>query len=165
MTAELRDARRVQPLPAWVRLAKPVGVGLVALAIAPVALWGADLARRARRGRASGRSRLTRKQRVAALEEIKALDVSSPGALRNAYAQLDAWLRANLQQATGVPAAALTPAEIGAAVSRPPRSLHMDQVRMILLECERAKYAPEPPSEDRWRTALLEAGQAVGADA
>jgi hypothetical protein len=161
-TAALRDMRAVQPLPAWVRLAKPVGLALVVLAATPVALWVVALVRRARR-RKRGAVRQTRKQRLAALEEIKMLDVSSPGALREAYTRLDAWVRANLQQATGVPAAALTPAEIGAAVPRAPRAVQMEQVQAVLLECERAKYAPDPPSVERWQTVLLEAEQSVGA--
>lgn len=163
-TAALRDDRRVQPLPRWVRLAKPVGIALVVLAVAPVALWGADLVRRARRARSGTRIRLTRKQRRAELEEIKALDISSTTALREAYTRLDAWVRASLSQATGVAAVALTPAEIEAAVTRPPRALQMAQIQEVLLECERAKYAPEPPSADRWPTALVQAEQMMGPD-
>jgi hypothetical protein len=159
--AALRDSRAVQVQPSWVRLARPVGLALVLLAATPVALWVADLVRRARRKKA-GVVRQSRKQRLAALEQIKALDVSSPGALREAYAQLDAWVRSNLQQSTGVAAAALTPAEIGATVSHPPRGMQMDQIQAVLLQCERAKYAPESPSADQWQTALLEAENAVG---
>jgi hypothetical protein len=148
-----------------VHFARPVGIGLVALAAAPVALWAAGLIRHARlRARSGGPPRQSRKQRVAALKEIQGLDVSSPEALRHAYGQLDAWVRSNLQQATGVAAMALTPAEIGAAVTRPRRALQMEQVQRVLLECERAKYAPDAPSPDNWRTILLEAEQSMGID-
>ena len=164
MAAELRDDRGVQALPRWIRLARPIGLGLVVLAIAPVAVWGADLVRRARRSRSAGRPRRSRKQLLSELDEIKAATASSPAALREAYARLDAWVRANLQQTTGVAAVALTPAEIGAAVAHPPRTLRMDQVQNVLSACERAKYAPDDPSEDQWRTVLLEAEHAVGAD-
>ena len=166
VTAELRDGRSVQPLPRWVHWARPVGLGLVALAVVPVALWGADLAMRARRRtRAGGPLRQSKRQRLAELREIKALDTSSPDALRQAYAQLDVWVRTNLQQATGVAALALTPAEIGATATRSRRPQRMEQVQRVLLECERAKYAPENPSPDDWQTVLLEAENSLGADA
>ncbi len=163
-TAALRDTRGLQPLPEWVRLAKPIGVGLIVLAIAPVVLWAASLVARARRARGHGRVRQTKRQRLAALEEIRNLDTSSTDALRGAYAQLDGWVRSSLEHATGIPALALTPAEIGTSVTRPPRSVHMDQVREVLLECERAKYAPEPPSPDRWQTVVAEAERSLSAD-
>ena len=41
----------------------------------------------------------------------------------------------------------------------------MEQVQRVLLECERAKYAPENPSADDWQTVLLEAENSLGADA
>jgi hypothetical protein len=156
-TAALRDARSLQPLPQWLPLAKPIGIGLVVLSVAPVALWGATLVARARRARGRGRVRQTKRQRLAALEDIKSLDTSSTDALRAAFARLDTWVRDNLEHATGVTAMALTPAEIGTAVDRPPRSLRMEEVQEILVECERAKYAPEPPSPNRWRSVLEEA--------
>jgi hypothetical protein len=162
-TAALRDTRAVQPPPPWVRFAKPVGLTLVLLAFLPVTLWIVDLVRRAQQRRGHAVRRQTRKQRLAALEQIKELDVSSAGALREAYAQLDAWVRTGLQQTTGVPAPALTPAEIDAAVRHPPRAVRMEQVQSVLRECERAKYAPHPPSADQWQTVLLEAEQAIGA--
>jgi hypothetical protein len=165
-TAELRDDRSMRPLPGWVHFARPVGIGLVVLAAAPVALWAAGLIQRARlRARSGGPPRQSRSQRVAALKEIQGLDVSSPEALRHAYGRLDEWIRSNLQQSTGVAALALTPAEIGAAVTRPRRALQMDQVQRVLLECERAKYSPDAPSADNWQTILLEAEQSMGFDA
>jgi hypothetical protein len=166
MTAEVRDDRAVRPLPRWVYWARPAGITLVALAVLPVALWAADLAQRARRrARSTGPRRQSRRQRLAALREIKALDVSSPDALRRAYAQLDVWVRTNLQQATGVAALAMTPAEIGASAIRGRRAVQMEQVQHVLLECERAKYAPDNPSPDGWQTVLLEAENSLGADA
>ena len=162
-TAALRDSRPLQPVPRWVPLAKPVGIGLVLLSVAPVALWGASVLARARRARSHGRHRQTRRQRLAALEEIKNLDTSSADSLRAACARLDWWGRLHRDHATGVAAMALTPAEIGTAVTRPPRSLRMEEVQEILLECERAKYAPEPPSSDRWHMLVRQAEQ-IGHD-
>ena len=166
VTAELRDDRSVYPLPRWVQWARPVGFGLVALSVVPVVLWVANLVLRARRrATAGGPRRQSRRQRLAALREIKALDVSSPDSLRGAYAQLDTWVRTNLQQATGVPALALTPAEIGAVATHKRRPMKLEHVQHVLQQCERAKYAPENPSADDWQTVLLEAENSLGADA
>jgi hypothetical protein len=162
-TAALRDSRQLLPAPRWVGLAKPVGIGLILLSAAPVTLWAATVVARARRARFQGRPRQTRRQRLAALEEIKNLDTSSADSLRAAFARLDAWVRMQLEHATGIRAMALTPAEIGTAVTRPPRSMRMDEVQELLRECERAKYAPDPPSSDRWHTLVQQAEQ-IGHD-
>lgn len=149
----IRDLRDVKSLPLRIRLAQPIGLGLVILAVAPVAVWGGDLIRRARRSRPQRRRRQTRKQLRASLEAIKALDVSSEAAQREAYAQLDLWIRDFLQHRTGSPAGALTPAEIPVAITVPHR-LPVDQIRDLLVECELAKYSPEPIAADRWRATL-----------
>lgn len=159
----IRDGRPVQPLPRLVRLAQPVGVGLLALSVVPVALWGAGLVRRARQSRSRRSTRWPLKQRRAAFEEIKALDVTSKADRRDAYARLDVWVREQVQQATGIAAAALTPSEIPSAVPHPPRSVHMEDLQRLLIECERAKYAPDPPPADRWPEALNDAEQLLGA--
>ena len=164
-TAELRDERGIQPFPGWIRMARPIGLGLVALAIAPVAFWGAGLLLRARRARSGGRVRKSRKQLRAELDQIKALEVATPEALREAYARLDTWLRANLESTTGRPAHAVTPREQGPAHHPPPPAQQMHQGRNVLVECERAKYAPGVPSEDHWRTVLVQAEHSVGAEA
>jgi len=161
-TAELRDTGSMRGLPWWVHWARPAGLTLVAVAVLPVALWGADMVMRARRRvRAGGPRRQSRRQRMAALKEIKAMDVSSPEALRQAYAQLDVWVRTNLQQATGVPALALTPAEISATATNGRRAARMERIQRVLLECEQAKN----PSADDWQTVLVEAEHSLGADA
>jgi hypothetical protein len=74
-------------------------------------------------------------------------------------------VRTNLQQATGVPALALTPAEIGAVATHKRRPMKLEHVQSVLQQCERAKYAPENPSADDWQTVLLEAENSLGADA
>lgn len=161
----IRDARPVQPLPRLVRLAQPVGLGLLVLSVVPVALWGADLVRRARQSRSRPRARRSLKQRRAAFEEIKGLDVRSETDRRDAYARLDAWVREQLQHATGIAAAALTPSEISGAMPHPPRSLRVEDLQHLLIECELAKYAPEPPCADRWPAALDNAEHLLGAHA
>lgn len=155
----VRDQRAARPLPRRVRYANLAGVVLVALAIAPVVLWGADLIRRARRARPLRRRRVTPQERRAALDELRALDVSSEGARRDAYARLDAWIREHVQLSSGIPAAALTPAEIPRAVPDARRALWLEQIERVLVECERAKYAPDPPPADRWPALVDEAAE------
>lgn len=149
-SVSVRDHRPAQPLPRRVRYAKPVGLALVVLSIAPVAFWAADLLRRTRRARPARRHRVTRKERRAALEELRTLDVSSEPARRDAYARLDAWIREHVQITSGIPAAALTPAELPRTLPNGGRAEWHDQVERLLVECELAKYAPDPPPADRW---------------
>jgi len=160
----IRDRRPVQQLPRLVRLAQPIGVGLLVISVVPVALWGAGLVYRARQSQSRRRPRRPLKQRRAAFEEIKGLDVSSESERRDAYARLDAWVREQLQHATGVAASALTPAELSGAILHPPPSVHLEDLQRLLVECERAKYAPEPPAADRWAAALEDAEQLLGAN-
>ena len=147
---QIRDQRAVRPLPRRLRLAKPVGWTLVALSISPVLLWAGQLLLRVRRARKLRPVRPPLRQRRAALEEIREASVSTPPDRREAYARLDAWIRDHVQLAGGVPAAALTPAEIARAVGNGKPAAWVEEIERVLMECERAKYAPDLPPEDRW---------------
>lgn len=162
---EIRDARPLQPLPRRVALAQPVGIGLLVIAAAPVGLLVFNVARRARRVRSRGPKRVTRRERRASLEEIKALDVGSPEARRDAYAKLDVWIRGQAPQTTGMAVAALTPPELPGAMAHPERAPHLEQIQTLLVECERAKYASQPPDAERWSSALIEAEQLLDVSA
>lgn len=154
----VRDQRPAQPLPRRVRYAEPLGLALVVLAIAPVAFWAVDLVRRARRVRPARVRRATPRERRAALDELRALDVSSEPARRDAYARLDAWIKEHVQLSSGVAAAALTPAELS-RLRNAARTEGVADVERLLIECERAKYAPEPPPADRWPGIVDEAAE------
>jgi hypothetical protein len=163
---EIRDGRPLQPLPRRVAFAQPVGIGLLLLAAAPVGFLIFNLARRARRVRSRGPKRVTRRERRASLEEIKALDVASPEVRRDAYAKLDVWIRDHARQTTGVAAAALTPPEFSGAMMQPDRATpRLEQIQALLVECERAKYAAQPPDQERWSAALIEAEQLLDGNA
>lgn len=155
----IRDGRPLLPVPRRLRLAGPAGLGLLLLAAAPVALWGLAAARRLRRTRAPGHDRLTRKQIRASLESLKALDVRTVEARRDAYAQLDAWVRQRMTDATGVEAAALTPPELLASLPEAEGGRWLDAAHAVVVECERAKYAADPSSAERWPALLAEAEQ------
>ena len=157
--AQIRDARPLQPLPRRVALAQPVGIGLLIVAAAPVGLLLFNLAQRAGRLRSRGPRRVTRRERRASLEQIKALDIASPSIQREAYAKLDALIRDHARQTTGIAAAALTPSELPGATTHPGQVRQLEQIQTLLAECERAKYAPQPPDPERWSSVLLEAEQ------
>ena len=159
--AQIRDGRPLQSLPRRVALAQPVGIGLLLVAAAPVGLLLLNLARRASRLRSQGPKPVTRRERRASLEEIKALDISSPASQREAYAKLDILIRDHARQTMGIAAAALTPSELPEAIRHPGRGQHLDQIQTLLAECERAKYAPQPPDLERWSGVLLEAEQVL----
>jgi hypothetical protein len=159
VAAQIRDGRPLQPLPRRVALAQPVGIALLVVAAAPVGLLLFNLARRASRLRLRGPKRVTRRERRASLEEIKALDTASPSIQREAYARLDALIRDHARQTTGIAADALTPSELPDAVAHPQRVRQLEQIQTLLAECERAKYAPQRPDPDRWSSVLLEAEQ------
>lgn len=159
----VRDARPIEPVSRLVRYAQPIGIGLFVLSAAPVALLGAGLVRRVRRLRAHRRTKRPMKQRRAEFEEIKALDPSSDTERREAYARLDAWVREQVEYATGVGVAALTPSELPAAITRAHRSLHLEDVQRVLSECELAKYAPDAPPTDRWPGLLDDAAHLLSA--
>jgi hypothetical protein len=160
-----RDSRPARALRLVTRLARPVGLGLILLSIVPVAVWGVDVARRVRLARPKRRPRQSLKERREAFEEIKALDVASEPGRRDAYARLDAWVREQVQQSSGVAAVALTPSELPGVLTKPPRSMSVDELQRLLVECERAKYAPEPPPLDRWPVLLDDAEQLLGSRA
>lgn len=155
----IRDQRAAQPLPRRVRYANALGLVLVAVAIAPVALWAAGLARRVHRARPQRRRRVTPQERRAALDELRGLDVSSEAARRDAYARLDAWIREHVLLSSGIPAAALTPPEIQRAAPDARRMPWLEQIERVLVECERAKYAADPPPAERWPALVDEAAE------
>lgn len=158
-SVQIRDQRAARPLPRHVRYAETAGWTLLALSAVPVLLWALRMFQRARQARPKRVARPPLRRRRAALEEIRTADVSTPEARRTAYTRLDAWIRENVVLAGGVPAAALTPEEISAAIGdRKPADWRLDLER-LLLECENAKFGAEPPADGRWPTAVDEAAR------
>ena len=157
---DIRDSRQPRPLPARIRYARPIGLALLAVAAAPVGIWVAGLLHRAHRARPKRPRRPSARARREALDALKNRDVSSAAALREAYAGLDAWIREQLQYRPGfAAAAALTPAEIASRVPAATDRYAADQLERLLMECERAKYAPEAPAEPRWPAVVDEAAE------
>jgi hypothetical protein len=147
---EIRDQRAVQPLLRRLTLARPVGWTLIALAISPVLLLGVQLVRRIRAARKRRPARPPLRRRRAALEEIRDSAVEAPADRRAAYTRLDAWIREHLHLPGGQPAAAMTPGELAKALAAGKPAEWVDEMERVLMECERAKYAPDLPPDDRW---------------
>ena len=164
--AEVRDTRGAAERPAIFRALQPVGIGLIVLSVAPVALLAIGLARRAVQRRQTTGHRTRRQARHearAAIEAVRDAGIERPEARREAFAQLDALVRQHLADVEGIPAASLTPAEIAHALEARPSRVQADAVASILKACEVARYAaPEQvPSADAWRDTLAQAEQVI----
>lgn len=165
--ADVRDGRALPDRWRPYRLMGPVGLGLIIAAIVPVLLIALDAARRirARRGSRSRPSpRQARQAARASYSEIRALDPTSPEALRAAFARLDGAIRQRVLDVCGVPAAGLTPQEIAAAIEPCAARLPPQLVSELLETCERARYA-EPigaAALDDWRAAVALAEPLLG---
>jgi hypothetical protein len=151
----LRDSRTTGSRPRFLAHAQAIGWALVIVSMAPALFWIAGLVQNRRRVvRRSARE--VRQQEKASLEAARALDLGTPEGRRDAYGQMNAIVREHLRDACGVPGLALTPAEIEPALGRTRSRVPADQVRSLLLECERARYAPLDalPQADVCREAL-----------
>ena len=166
--ADVRDTRVAAERPAIFRALEPVGIGLIVLSVAPVALLAIGLARRAseRRHAAGHRTRRqARHEARAALEAVRDAGIERPEARREAFARLDALVRQHLGDVAGIPAASLTPEEIAIALEARPSRVQAGAVASILKICELARYGvPEQvPSADAWHDTLAQAEQVIGA--
>jgi hypothetical protein len=162
-STEPRDSRAPEPLPMFLSLARPVGLGLVLVSVAPAIVWTTALVARRRpkdrrRDRRSLRSRA--KQTLAELQNV---DVSSEAARREAYGRLNAVLRQRIADVTGIPAPALTPPEIVTRLQTAKPKWPAESFSTLLEECERAGYGPPGtlPSADSFRSSVLSAEQTL----
>ena len=154
---QLRLPGDARTAPAYLRLAQPVGVGLLLLAIVPAAISTLGLWRRARALRASYVARRSRTRHRGSFEQIKSLQPGSDAERIDAYEQLDAFLRDHLSITTGIAAHSLTPAGTKRALEQRAPQIPPDAVEAVLAACERARYAPEPPSAADWSEVVRDA--------
>ena len=158
---DLRHPRAIRQAPRYLRLAQPVGLVLIALAIVPVALMLLDVAGHLRRLRAGAPRRKARRVQAVVLDELAASEPASAQERIVAFERLDHLVRDHIALAAGIPARALTPAEIAAAVRARPGSPSAEVIESLLLTCERARYAPNPVSDEAWREAVSTAAGIV----
>ena len=154
----IRDRRAEAPPSRVVTLARPLGVALIFLSGLPVALWGAPFARRLATRFGRLRERQAQSVTASVVEEIRALDYSSEPQRRTGFDRLDAALRQHLAKVGGIPAPALTAAEVAQRLPASGVGADADEIGAVLEECERARYGPAhrlPPAQK------LEAGVAL----
>nr|AAP58545.1 hypothetical protein [uncultured Acidobacteriota bacterium] len=161
---ELRDGRPAASRPAFATRAQPAGIALVVMSIAPAAFGALQLLRRRRVGRPAGRSMRTRRQeQQAALARLGSLETSSEADRRRAYDEVSGALKAYLEARTGLPAAALTTAEIEAALAEGGGELQRERIGSLLAACDAARYAApeEMPSAEACSEVVSAAAQVL----
>ena len=136
-----RDRRASLPAPGWLEWIRPMGLGFIALGIAPVVLWLGTRIRRPRVSKPRPSTRSLHALSKSLFDELQITDTSTADGRRRAYDRIDADVRAYVTQAEALPATALTPDELR---TRLPSSKRLDipAVCDILTECEVARYAP-----------------------
>lgn len=140
--------------PRWLGLARPVGLGFIVLTIVPVLLWILQAGPHARSAWARFLAAQERRRRRTAFAEVQALAPSSDADRVAAFQQLDAFVRGHLEGHAGVPALALTPGEMRLALEGRGGAFAPEAAERLLAACERARYAPDPPSAGDWSDAV-----------
>ncbi len=163
-TPGIRDVRPFEPRARMYTLARPVGLGLVVLSIAPAVIWGTALLARARMRKSQRSARQVRREERASLEAVRAMSIESETGRREAFDQIDRLVRAHLHDATGIAGPSLTPAEVAPALSRRSSRLDPANVAAVLAACERARYGPPDalPSAEECRDALARTETLLG---
>jgi hypothetical protein len=156
---------RVAPAepPGWLPWLRPAGFGFIALGIAPVVLWLATRIRRPRITRSRPSSRSLQARVKAMFDELQIIDTSSVDGRRRAYDRIETDLRGYLAQAEGVPATALTSAELRPRLAAS-RRVQGEAVCDVLAECEDARYGPEArlPDAERLGATIARLRTALG---
>jgi hypothetical protein len=157
----LRTPEDVRPSPVRLRLARPVGLALVLIGIVPTAIVGLGLVRRARDLGTALRARRRRTSQRGSFQQISELQPASDAERLDAYGQLDRFVRDHLSFTTGIAAHSLTPAGVRRVLDEQAPHLPSHEIEALLEACERARYAPEPPSPDDWTGALRGAAEVL----
>jgi len=164
-TYAIRDGRGARPRRLRYSSLAPIGAALVLIAIVPAAVAAIAVVRRARPREKPRSARQVKHDERAALEALRALDVSTPAGRREAYARMNALVREHLHAALGVEAASLTPAELEAAISQRGAPVPIELVAAVLAACDHARYGPPDalPSAEACQAAMAQAAQVVQA--
>ncbi len=162
-TLKPRDQREAAVISPLLPLARPVGIGLVLVSIVPVLLAIVSLIRMRRPKVARHSVRAARSHAKGALEELKNVDTTTAAGRLEAYAKLEAILRRHVGEATGIPAVALTSAELEGRMQAANASASATTVRAVLDQCEQARYRPVDllPTRERFESAFEDAQQVI----
>ncbi len=161
----VRDGRAASARPAFLMFAAPAGVGLIVASFAPAGYWLVRLVRDRRRRTVRKSARQTQREERASLDAVRALDLGTPDARREAYARINTLVREHLCDACGIPAPSLTTREIEPALASTSTRVPAGVVTALLAACERATYGPPSavPSADACRDAMSDAEQVLAA--
>lgn len=159
----LRDAKTAVPRGRMYALAQPVGIALIVVSFAPVAFWAIALVDRRRRRVTVRSPRKARSDERLSLQAVRELDLTSEASRREACTRIETVVREHVRDVWGVPGPSLVPAEIAPALSARGGRIDPQRVAALLAACERARYAPAPPSAEACRDALSEAEQLIEA--
>ena len=160
----VRDGRGAAPRRAFFVRAPQVGLALVVLALAPAAALMVTAVRRRTAGKPARRSaRHAKQDQRATLERLRALDVSTPEDRRRACEEIGGAVRGYVASHTQVPATALTPAEIDAALQTRGGRIPRETVVSLLTTVDEARYRPAsaPLSPEACRDAIASAEQVL----
>jgi hypothetical protein len=160
----IRDGRTAPPRRAAFARASQIGLALVILSLAPAAVLAVAAVRRRTAGKPARRSsRQARQDQRATLERLRALDVSTPEERRRACEEIGAAVRGYVASHSHVPAAALTPAEIDAALASGGRRIPRETVVALLTVVDEARYRPAGASisAEACRDAIASAEQVL----
>jgi hypothetical protein len=135
-----RDRRASLPGPAWLGWIRPIGLGFIALGLAPVILWVGTRIRRPRVSTPRPSTRSLHALSKSLFDELQITDTSTADGRRRAYDRINTDVRAYVTQAEALPATALTPDELRTRLASSKR-VDIPTVCDILAECDLARYA------------------------
>jgi hypothetical protein len=160
----LRDRRLPTPRQSVFARAAPIGLALVVVSVVPALVVAASAVRRRRAGQPARRSaRQTRHDERAALERLRAIDVSNEADRRRALDEISTAVRGFVAAHSRVPAAALTATELDSALAAAGGRVSREAVVSLLAMCDEARYRPAAavPSAEACRDALASAEQVL----
>ena len=157
----LQPPGEVRLSPRYVALARPFGIALILIAVVPAGFLSFHVVRRLRDARTRYQARHSRKAKRGSFEQIRTLQPSTEADRRDAFGQLDQYVRDHLAVTGSVAAHTMTPSALGHAVqSWVPPGPHQ-AVEAVLAACEHARYAPDPSSHEDWEGAVRSAEEIV----
>jgi hypothetical protein len=163
---QIRTARAPLRLPASIRLLQPLGLSLVGLSVATLAVALAVAVVRSRTPARPERSEeAPRADYRTALAEIRRqASTADPEVLRRALGQLDHLLRDRLIE-DHIPASALTPDEIESCGEAAGEATKRHAITRVLRECERVRFGgPGQPLSHGTIAELLDQTEAIVAE-
>ena len=153
----IRPPGGVVAAPGYLRFVQPLGLALLLIAIVPAAIMSLGVARRLNTMRGAYASWRSRRHRGGSFAQITALQPASDAERLEAFGKLDMFVRDHFRLATSIPAQSLTPTAMRRTLESRTPGRSYEAVETVLATCERARYAPEPPSGPEWDETVREA--------